>query len=159
MENGTMTNGWNGYGGIGFLALILLFYFFNKSNEVPNGYCQDMSNQCASAVTTQTQLESAIRTETELGAQNVLILNQNEMTRNKLDNFRAEFKQDQIDQLRFAQSKAETENALLRQQLVSQNQFNELSRQIASVDCNCLKRPPVYPYVCTPCPANPCSVV
>lgn len=156
--NDTMTNGLNGYGGIGFLALILLFYFFNRNNEVPNGYCQDMSTQCASAVATQTQLESAIRTETELGAQNVLILNQNEATRNKLDNFRAEFKQDQIDQLRFAQAKSDTENAILRQQLFNQNQFNELSRQIASVDCNCLKKPPFWPVGCTPCPATSCSV-
>ena len=91
----TMTNGnVTGMGGIGFLALILLFFFFKDSNETPNGYCQDMSTACASGIATQTQLESAIRTETELANQNVLILNQNEATRNKLDNFRSEFKYD-----------------------------------------------------------------
>lgn len=151
----TMTNG-NGYsmGGIGFLALILLFFFFKDGNEVPNGYCQDMSNACASGISTQTQLESAIRTETELAAQNVLILNQNEATRNKLDNLRAEFKQDQIDQLRFGQQKAEFENSMLRQQLITQAQFNTTNASIAELGCNCLKRPPFYPYGCTPCPAT-----
>ena len=154
----TMTNGNGmGYGGIGFIALILLFFFFKDSNEVPNGYCQDMSTQCASGLSTQTQLNSAIRTEQELCNQNTLILTNNEKTRDKLDAFRDEYQRDQLSQARFAQSKSDTENALLRQQLITQAQFNTVNNSIADVSCNCLKRPPFYPYGCTPCPVTPCA--
>ena len=152
----TMTNGTNGYGGVGFIALILLFFFFNKSNEIPNGYCQDMSTACASGIATQTQLEGAYRSEQELCNQNTLILTNNEKTRDKMDAFRDEYQRDQLSQARFAQQKADFENGMLRQQLATQAQFNTVNSNIAEVSCNCLKRPPVYPYVCTPCPASSC---
>jgi len=150
----TLTNGNTGYGGVGFLALILLFWFFSKSNETPNGYCQDMSTACASGIATQNQLQSAIRTEQELCNQNTLILTNNEKTRDKLDAFRDEYQRDQLSQARFAQQKADFDNGMLRQQLATQAQFNTVNANIAQVSCECLKRPPFYPYGCTPCPAT-----
>lgn len=42
---------------------------------------------------------------------------------------------------------------MLRQQLATQAQFNNVNSNIAEISCNCLKRPPFYPYGCTPCPA------
>ena len=150
----TLTNGNTSYGGVGFIVLVLLFWFFSKQNECPNGYCQDISAQTASAVSQQTQMENAIRAQKELCDQNTLIFNQNEMTRNKVDDYRAEFKQDQIDQLRFANQKAQFDNAMLQQQLINQNQFNQINTNIAELSCNCLKKPPFYPYGCTPCPAT-----
>ena len=153
----TMTNDSGiglGMGGIGFLALILIFWFLNKSNETPNGYCQDMSTQCASGIATQTQLNSAIRTEQELCNQNTLILTNNEKTRDKLDNFRDEYQRDQLSQARFSQQKADFENSMLRQQLVTQSQFATTNASIAQLGCQCLKNPPFYPYGCTPCPVS-----
>ena len=153
----TLTNGNTGYGGVGFIVLVLLFWFFSKQNEVPNGYCSEMSTATASQIGQQTALDNAIRSQKDLCDQNVLILNQNEMTRNKVDDYRAEFKQDQIDQLRFANQKADFDNAMLRQQLTTQAQFNTVNSNIAEVQATALKVPPFYPYGCTPCPATGCT--
>ena len=153
----TLTNGNTGYGGVGFIVLVLLFWFFSKQNEVPNGYCSEMSTATASQIGQQTALDNAIRSQKDLCDQNVLILNQNEMTRNKVDDYRAEFKQDQIDQLRFSQQQAQFDNAMLKQQLANQYQFNTINTNIASLASTALKTPPFYPYGCTPCPATTCS--
>lgn len=154
-----MTNG-NGQtvGGIGWVVFILLaLWFFGNQNQMPNGYCQDMSNQCASAIATQTTLNGEIRNQKEFCELTTEVFQENEKTRDKLDSFRDEYQRDQLAQARFAQQKADFENSMLRQQLVTQGQFNDTNARLAQISCECLKRPPVYPYVCTPCPVNPCN--
>lgn len=150
-------NGFNGYGGIGFIVLVLLFWFFSKSNEMPNGCCQDMSNQCASSIAQQTTLNDAIRNQQEFCKVTSGQYEQTEKTRDKMDNLRDEYQNNRYLDAKFATQKLETENALLRQQLISQGQFNATNAEIAKIQCECLKRPPFYPYGCTPCPATPCA--
>lgn len=152
MENGTIMG--NGYGGVGFIVLVLLFWFFSKENEMPNGCCQDMSTQAASAVATQTTLNDAIRQQQEFCKITSGQYEQTEKTRDKLDAFRDEYQNNRYLDAKFASQKLETDNALLRQQLINQNQFNAINSNLAELSCNCLKRPPFYPYGCTPCPAS-----
>lgn len=159
MINGTNRTDGSGFFTSGIIILLLVLWFFNKNNETPSGYCQDMSNQCASAIATQTTLNGEIRNQQEFCRITSGQYEQTEKTRDKLDSLRDEYQNNRYLDAKFELSSKDTEIALLKQQLITQQQFNQTNASIAQLGCECLKRPPVYPYVCTPCPANPCNGV
>ncbi len=146
----SVTNGTTGYGGVGFIVLILVFWFFSKNNETPNGYCQDISNQCASGIEVQTTLNNSIRTQKEFCEVTTEVFKENEKTRDKLDEFRDEYQRDQLMTARMA-----LQTEMLKNQ--TNAQFCATNASIAKIECECLKRPPFYPYGCTPCPVTPCA--
>lgn len=155
-NNGMMNNGSNGIGFWGLLIAVVLFFFFiQRSNECPNGYCQDMSTRESAAVTTQTQLDSAIRTEKELCDQNTLILQQNSQTRELITKQRSDYLQDELNKERM-------QNQTLLLQSNMNAQFCATNAAIERLNCTVVKKPDFIacgclpacqPYVCNGNPA------
>ena len=95
------------------------------------------------AVLTQ-QLETAFRT---------IISNQDQ----GFANLRIQQLQDTINDRNMTLMARNAEINMLKNQMYNDARFNALERQVETGFCQTVKRPPFFPYGCTPCNATPSS--
>ncbi|MEG2347295.1 MAG: hypothetical protein RSB50_06395 [Cetobacterium sp.] len=143
--------GMGGYGLIIFLILLFFIFFWGNGRGAGaveaaaiNGGCGRVSN-CE--VEKQGIIDSA-RTqyliEQKAAGTDMLIQADGNLTRTKIDYYAFEALKDQLAQER-------TKNVVLENRVYSDAKFNAIDAQLASIECNMAKKPPVYAQVGIPC--------